>query len=272
MKTRLLVVFLSVLLPPAVYAQTLPASSPYPVRLLDRPTTLPRGDSRLDAFAYVNRVPGDSTSISMVIGGGVGITDQLELGGQVLAFDIAPHTVFINPSFYATYSRNLTKDVAIAPTVQVVCPLKSDDPFFVDVGAALYANIGSWGYVEFAPTLTLNVRGDDSGSTFSFPVTVMRQASEQLNFQLSSGVGFSRFDPRFGLGRRRDALNFNDVTLPVSAEVMYTIPDRAQKKTPLVDLTLQVQWPQLYTRAPGAHSTNANDWSVQIMTSWYFIR
>ena len=71
--------------------------------------------------------------------------------------------------------------------------------------------------------------------------------------------------------RRRDALDFNDLTVPVSAEVMYTVPRRAQK-TPLVDLTLQVQWPQLYTGAPAAHSTNANDWSVQILTSWYFIR
>ena len=171
---------------------------------------------------------------------------------------------------YATYAHSFNKDLRSRRRSAGVS-VESGDPFFVDVGGALYANIGSWGYVAFAPMLSLNVRGDDSGSTLSFPVTLMRQSSERLNFQLSSGTGFSRFDPRFGLARRRDALDFNDVTVPLSAEVMYTIPHRAQK-TPLVDLTLQVQWPQLYTRAAGARSTNANDWSVQILTSWYFIR
>ena len=286
MKRSLVVTLFFPLLPHALQAQTTSppqttsqtqttpqaqTTSPYPVRLLDRPTTLPRGDARLDAFTFVNRAPGSPTTVAIVIGGGVGITDQLEFGGQVVTFDIEPSTVFTNPSLYATYSHNLSKTVAIAPTVQVVYPLKTDDPFFVDVGGALYANIGSWGYVAFAPTLSVNVRGDDSGTTLSLPVTLMRQSSDQLNFQFSSGVGFSRFDPRFGLGRRRDALDFDDLTVPFSAEAMYTIP-HGRKATPLVDLTLQVQWPQLYTRAPGADTTNADDWSVQILSSWYLIK
>jgi hypothetical protein len=279
-RRRLLVILICASLPAIAHAQTTPPqatpaqttpASPYPVRVLDRPTTLPRGDSRLDAFVFVTRTPGSPTTTTMVVGGGVGITDQLEIGGQALAFDIAPDTVFTNPSLYATWSHNISKTVAIAPTVQVVYPLESDDPFFVDVGGTLYVNIGSWGYVAFAPILSVNTRADDSGTTISLPVTLMRQSSERLNFQLTSGVGFARFDPRFGVARRRDALDFNEVTVPVSAEVMYTVPHGTADK-PLVDVTLQVQWPQLYTRAEGMRGTNADDFSVQVMTSWYFIR
>jgi hypothetical protein len=51
---------------------------------------------------------------------------------------------------------------------------------------------------------------------------------------------------------------------------MYTIVHGVQRR-PLVDVTLQAQWPQLYTRVPRQRSTNTDDWTLQLQTSWYFI-
>ena len=247
-----------------------PATSAYPARMLDRPTTLPRGDTRLDAFVFASRVPGSPTTTTMVLGGGVGISDRLEIGGQLVPFEVEPGVVFTNPSVYVTYAFPAGKTVAIAPTLQVVYPLTSDDPFIIDVGGTAYFNVGTWGYLAFAPMFSLNTRGDESGSSLSFPVTIMRQASEQLSFQLTSGAGLSRFDPRFGLSRRSDALEFDEVTIPAAALVTYTVA-HGPTRTALADLTLQFQWPQLYTRAPGMRGTHTDDWTVQIQSSWYFI-
>lgn len=247
-----------------------PATSAYPARMLDRPTTLPRGDTRLDAFAFATHVPGSPTTATMVLGGGVGISDRLEVGGQLAPFEVEPGMVFTNPSVYATYAFSAGKTVAIAPTIQVVYPLKSGDPFIVDVGGTAYVGIGTWGYLAVAPMFSLNTRGDESGSSLSLPLTIMHQASELLSFQITSGAGLSRFDPRFGVSRRSEALDFDEVTVPASALVTYTVA-RGPTRTALADLTLQFQWPQLYTRAPGMRGTHTDDWTVQFQSSWYFI-
>lgn len=247
------------------------AGSPYPIRFLDRPTTLPRGDSRIDAFVFATSVPGNPTSSTTVLGGGVGITDRLEIGGQAVPFEIEPGVVFTNPSVYATYQFAISKTTTIAPMIQAVYPLTAADPFFVDAGGTLYVNVGTWGYVALSPMLSLNARGDESGSSLSFPLTIMRQTSKELSFQVTTGVGLSRFDPRFGVSRRRDALDFNDVTVPATALVTYTVA-HGSSGSALADLTLQFQWPQLYTRAPGVRGQHTDDWTVQIESSWYFIR
>jgi hypothetical protein len=256
---------------PAVGEKTqVPVDSSYSVRILDRPTSLPAGDVRFDAFTFFTRAPGASNTLTAVLGGGVGITNELEVGGQIIPFNIEPGIAYTNPSLYATYIVNVGK-VSLAPTLQSVLPLSSGDPLFIDIGGVAYVNIGQWGYISFAPTLSLNVRQEETGSSVSIPVTLLRQSSEQLTFQVSSGVGLSRFDPRFGVSRRQDALDFNDVTVPLIGIVTYTLPHGAPRR-PLADLTLQVQWPQLYTHAPQITGTHANDWTVALQSSWYFLR
>ena len=273
-----LAVLLTASLPRAAHTQRTPsdsqaqqpAAAAYPARVLDRPTTLPRGDTRLDAFALATRAPGSPTTVTIVLGGGVGLSDRLEMGGQMLPFEVESGMVFTNPSFYATYAFPVSKTAAIAPTIQLVYPLQSADPFILDIGGTVYVNIGTWGYLAFAPTFSLNTRGDESGSSLSFPLTIMHQASEQFSFQVTSGVGLSRFDPRFGLSRRSEALDFDEVTVPAAALVTYTVVRGSQRRA-LADLILQFQWPQLYTRAPEMRGTHLDDWAVQIQSSWYFI-
>jgi FtsP/CotA-like multicopper oxidase with cupredoxin domain len=256
--------------PPAPRGAQATVDSLYPVRLLDRPTTLPRGVARLDLFALASRQPASPTAWTTILGGGVGVTNRLEVGGQVVPITLSPGVPkFTNPSIYATYTFPAGK-LSLAPTAQAVFPLADADPFFVDLGVPMYYNIGTLGYVEFAPTFSVDTRENGAGTSLTFPVTFMRQMTEQFNWQLSSGVGLSRFDPRFGLSRRTESIEFDDVTIPLSALAMYTLEHGAERR-PLVDLSLQFQWPQLYTREPGHRGTNTGDWTVQLQTSWYFI-
>jgi FtsP/CotA-like multicopper oxidase with cupredoxin domain len=242
----------------------------YPVRLLDRPVTLPRGAARLDLFALGSRQPASPTAWTTILGGGVGVTRSLEVGGQIVPLAVSTGTAkFTNPSIYTTYTFSI-RNLSLAPTAQAVFPLADDDPFFVDLGVPMYYNIGTIGYVAFAPTFSVDTRENGAGTSLSFPVTFVRQVTEQFNWQLSSGVGLARFDPRFGLSRRTESIEFDDTTIPLSASAMYTL-EHGHDRRPLVDVTVQFQWPQLYTRVPGQRGTNTDDWAAQVQTSWYFL-
>ena len=196
----------------------------FPVRMLDRPTTLPAGAGRFDAFLLGTAVPGSAFASTGILGGGWGLTDNLEVGGQLIPVALSPTLQYTNPSLYITYGYSLDASTSLAPTLQTVFPLRSGDPFTIDVGAALSINLGQWGEVDVAPTLSLNLHQDGSGTSLSLPLSVMRQASTRFNWQLSTGVGFSRFDPRFSLSRRSEPLDFNDLTIPAGVQVTYTVP------------------------------------------------
>ena len=242
----------------------------FAVRVLDRPTTLPAGARRLDALLLGSRVPGSSFATTGILGGGWGLTSSVEIGGQLVPVALSPTLQYTNPSLYVTYGHSLSASATLAPTLQTVFPLRSGDPFTIDVGAALSINIGAWGEVATSPTLSLDLHGDGNGTSLSLPLTVMRQASTRFNWQLGTAVGFSRFDPRFALSRRSDALDFNDVTIPFSAQVMYTVPRDASADA-MVDVSVQGQFPQLYTNRPELRGWQTNDWTLQLQTSWYFL-
>jgi hypothetical protein len=243
----------------------------FPIRVLDRPTTLPAGALRVDGFLLGSAVPGSSFATTAILGGGWGLTSTLEVGGQLVPVALSPELQYTNPSLYITYGHSLDASTSLAPTLQVVFPLRSGDPFTIDVGAALSVDIGAWGEVETAPTFSINLHQDGNGTSLSLPLTVTRQESTRFNWQLSTGVGVSRFAPRFWLSRRSDALDFNDVTVPASAQVMYTVPRDASADA-LVDIALQGQFPQLYTNRPDLRGWQTNDWTVQLQTSWYVVR
>lgn len=251
--------------PPAV------TDSAYPVRLLDRPTTLPHGASRLDVLAFVSRVPGSAKSWTAIIGGGAGVTNSLEVGGQIVPVALAQGAASLtNPSAYGTYSFSRGK-VSFAPTLQVVYPIADADPFFLDLGVPMDVDIGTLGDLAVSPTMSVDLRANGAGTLLSLPAAFSRQVSNLISWQVSSGVGLSRFDPRFGLSRRRQALEFNDVSVPLSGSVVYTAA-RGIHRGPLVDVSLQAQWPQLYGRTPTGSQWHANDWTIQIQTSWYRLR
>ena len=239
--------------------------------MLDRPTTLPARAGRLDVFLLGSAAPGSSFATTGILGGGWGVTDDLEVGGQLLPVALSPTLQYTNPSLYITYGHSLDAATTLAPTLQTVFPVRSGDPFIVDVGAELSINLGEWGEVATSPTVSVNLHQDGNGTSLSLPLTLMRQAGTRLDWQLSTGVGFSRFDPRFALSRRSEPLDFNDVTIPAGAQVTYTVP-RGASADALLDIVLQAQLPQLYTNRPELRGWQTNDWTVQLQTSWYSLR
>ena len=244
-------------------------SAQYPLRILDRPATLPRGGSRLDATVIADRSPGSPATWLTVLGGGIGITNKLEMGGQLVPAHVRPGIAYVNPSLYATYGFNLGS-VSVAPQLQTVLPLQDGDPFFVDLGATASQNFGAWGQVLMTVTYTLNVRPGIVGTMITIPLALQRQSGERFSWQIASGAGFARFDTRHDLSRHESAVNFSDLTIPLSATVTYTAGSAAPHV--LADFIVQWLWPQLYARGPDEPGWAANNWALQVQTSIYFVR
>lgn len=242
---------------------------PLPVRVLDRPTTLPRGATRLDVYALGNDAPGSDFETTGVIGGGWGVTNTFEIGGELIPFLFTPDVEYTNPSLYATYALRTGRTTSIAPMVQTVIPVRDSDPVILDVGAAFSVDIGRWGEFETAPTLSFNLRG--SGTTFSVPLTLMRQAGRHVSWQIGSGIGFSRFHPRHWLSRRTESFDVDDLTVPAMAMIMYSVENKRSGNA-LLDFSLQGQFPQLYSNGPGDRGWETSDWSLQLQMSWYFVK
>jgi hypothetical protein len=242
----------------------------YPTRVIDRPPTLARGGTRLDLQLLGSRQPGVPAGWLMIVGGGVGAWRALEAGGQVVPITLAPGRVAVaDPSLYAAYGLNALRGTLV-PTVQVVVPLADADPFYVDAGAQYVYTFGQGAFITFTPTFSVNTRADGAGTSFTAPLGFTRQVRDRVTWQLASGVGLSRFEPRSGLSRRREAEEFDDLTVPLSVGATYTIP-RRERRHALGDLTLQLSWPQLYTRAPALRGSHVDDWTIQLLTSWYSV-
>jgi hypothetical protein len=246
------------------------ADSLFPFRVLDRPSTLPRGASRLDVSISASRQPGASAAWLAIVGGGVGVGNGVEVGGQLLPLSLAPGRATVgDPSVYASYAFDAL-GTTFVPTLQVVYPLSDADPFFVDVGVPTSRSVGRAGSIQLSPTLTVNTRADGAGTSITLPILFMRQESAAFSWQLSSGIGLSRFDPRSGLSRRSESEEFDDVTVPLVAEATYSLA-RPGRRKPWADLILQLSWPQLYTRGPARQGSHADDWTLQLQSSWYAI-
>lgn len=269
MRTLILLplVVLGFAFPCRAWAQTA-ADSLYPLRSLDRPTTLPRRAARLDLIALGSHQESSPTGASLIIGGGLGVTKSLEVGGQVIPVSLAPGSVeFLTPSLYVTYALSAGK-ASIAPIAQAVFPVRDSDPFFWDLAVSVDVPVGSAGNLALAPTISVDTRESGLGTTMAIPVTYTRQVTPNFSWQIASGFGLSRFDPRFGISRRSQVFDFNDETIPLSVTALYSVARRGTGH-PIADLIAQWQWPQLYSRVRNAGSVVGSDWGLQLQLSLY---
>lgn len=248
-----------------------PAGTKYPIRIVDRPDTLPHGVTRVDAFGLLQRIPGSPLTATLVFGGGVGITDHLELGGQLVPIQVGPALKFLRPSVYASYSFALSDSIAFVPSAELVYPLHTDEPFFFDLTGDFRFTFDSWGSLDVSPTLSINARGEPFGTAASIPIFFFVQLSDRASVAVASGIGVARFNPRFGVSQRSTVPSFKNLTVPATFQFTWTLPEKTRTQ-PLVDFTLEFDWPQLYTHTTPSVGLQWTDWTVQVITAWYLIQ
>lgn len=242
-----------------------------PLAWAERPLTLTGQTIRADgAFALTRAavvrtdtstgfpVPGHETYLALHLGAGYGITDDIEVGAEVLPLLLSPSVVYDDPSLYALF-RFVSGFADLGATVGVRFPVEGVLTFLpgipvrlhlspsvrLDTGALLEIAIADRVDADNVPILTPRV-----------PVELSVSATPQIF--LGAGTGWL----------------FPDVTehmrplQSLSVFAGYTVPTDAG---PLADLRVRFGFPQLLHYSPGEGDVVVADvWELVLQANVYF--
>jgi hypothetical protein len=254
---------------------------------------VPRASVRLDADSTAGLTGRNATALDAAAGFGIGVTDALEIGAQVLPLDIAPDLAYGAPSLYAALGAQLSDAAYLTPKIRGFLPVTDaagDGMLDAELRLAL---LGARA-VRFEVAGAGNARFDrntgaiDTG--WAVPVALTLQPAKRLFFTVDSAVASDPFDARFRAPRSAQegvataatgatarlaqagtpAGTPQDVGTPV-APAMAHVPLGATIGTSLgrpnrsvTDLSLGVLFPSLGQLSAGQASLRPNDYTVLV--------
>ena len=242
---------------------------PLPIRNIDRPTTLATGVLRLDTDVQTVGAAGTTPSVDALVGLGLGLGSQLEVGAQAIPLSLVPTFAYTQPTLYVTWGANLGQHASVAPTVQAGLPIQQGDTWLIDVDTNAALTLGKDWELAASPSLSL-APGDALGSSLSLPITLLWQARDRVFLQALSGVGLDAFDVRRQISHSQEPIDFQSLTVPAGLSCGATL---GRDGGPLADLQVQADWPQLY-RSQGETGGQTGgqtggldlaDWSVLLL-------
>lgn len=231
------------------------AAPEYPLPAAARPPTLPRASVRVEADSTIGTGPGPA-DVDLAAGFAVGVTDELELGAQVLPFDVAPTLEYTAPSLYGAYAGELSDVAYLTPSVRLFVPVLEGDRPLADAAAtlrlmadqALRLDLGGATRVAF---------GEEVEAAFAAPVSVVLQPDRRLFVTADSAVSTDPFDTRFRMPEHLG--DRSDVYVPFGASMGVTM-GRANRS--LTDVSLGVHFPSLARFEGGQSALRTDDFLV----------
>lgn len=232
----------------------------YPLRVAQRPITLPERTLRIDAgfnAAYVDACVtvlgrtscSGATATALNVGAGFGITPDLEVGALVLPLQLTSEFAFGNPSVYARYRFVRTDQIQVGADLRLVVPARSGSSFGVQLGVpvAFYVNetfqvqTGLYYSSSFSDPL---VHG------LSVPAAFNLNLSDNLHLGLRTGIELPFRNPGEGL------------TLPLGLEVGYTLAQAGNR--PLVDIAPYFNFPAFLTPGSSGDVVQSSLWTTGV--------
>jgi hypothetical protein len=211
-----------------------------PVPVVARSPTLPRASVRLDADSTVGMNATDATGVDLAAGFGVGVTDDFELGAQLVPIDLSPEVTYTAPSLYAAYGAELSDSVQLIPMARIFLPLGPDVVPMLDASAKLA--LISQRDLRFTITPSANITFMDGQTepAFAAPVALVLQPDRRFFVSLDSGVSTDPIDLRFLMPRPGD----QDRTLfiPVGGSIGTTV---GRPRDAVADISAGVYWPRM---------------------------
>lgn len=191
------------------------AQQTYPRRYVNRPLWLPHGGVRVDGAFPLHSVdaPGQDrlNTFSALIGIGVGIIPNLEIGAVALPLQLAEEFDYRNPSFYASYRWVSTKLLDLGLRADVSIPFQDAresfdgavipfSPWFGDVAVGIPLRL------RFVDAVRLDI-GAHLGFVFTDPLGTRITLPVKLAFQLTDTVFIG---PQSGV----QIINGDEATVP----------------------------------------------------------
>src|ERR1019366_1049337 len=184
----LLALSVAMLLPSAARADDPP---PVPLRLVDRPLTLPSGVLRGDlGFSYLRFGSADGAGAS--VSGGYGITDDLEVDATVLPLALAPALQYGNPTVSGTYRFVHERAVEVGGSLGVTL-ITRDTQLFGNATLApsvpVLLRLGDLARIDTGVVLPITVGGPSTLAGLWIPATATFQILDPLYLGATTGLG-----------------------------------------------------------------------------------
>ncbi|MEZ4234951.1 MAG: hypothetical protein R3F59_02055 [Myxococcota bacterium] len=236
------------------------AAPEMPVPVANRPATIPRATVRVDADTTIGTGSGP-VPVDLAAGFGVGVTDQFELGAQVLPLDLAPGAVqYLSPSLYATYGAELSKVATFAPTLRVFVPIGTSQQALLDGKAmfrfnadrALRLDVGGVATVAF---------DEQTATALAAPLSLTVSPDKRVFLTADTAISTDPTDTRFRMPRPTDA---DGVYVPLGASIGTTF---GRANHTLTDVAIGAHLPSFAHFHPGGTDVTTDDLTVMASLS-----
>jgi hypothetical protein len=265
--------------PAAAQASRRPA---LPVRLAERPLTLPKGTLRVDTDIHIERVAltiadpftGISetfgeTFVSWRSGAGFGISDDFEAGAQVLPLLFSPDFEFLDLVLYGMYRFHSTDSLQVAARAELVLPTYSDTalalnmPVLYRASANLRIDTGVQLFFRFGDASTIGL-GAPLSSFYAQPLPTRSLAGIPfiLNYNLSDNLFLGA---RSGLSVMDFEAFGDSIAVPLGAQAGYSI---ALEGTGILDVTARFEFPW-FINSVGGDAVNTDLWQLTFAGNFY---
>lgn len=237
----------------------------YPLRVTQRPLTIPQRTVRIDAGFHANRYEAcftvlgsrscsGATTTHLNLGGAFGILDDLEVGATLIPLRLTDDFAFTNPSLYGRYRFMRTDQMQLAADLSLTIPVQSGSSFGMSVG------VPAWFYLNEGFQIQTGLYYQ---ATFSDPVShgLWVPAVFNINVMDNLHVGI-----RTGL-----SLPFQNtgdtLSLPLGVEVGYALAGANNR--PLVDIVPYFNFPQFLVPGSSGDVIGSGYWSTGVNARVY---
>ena len=188
-----------------------PGGTRFPVRLVERPLTLTRGIYGLTFDLGVSQLAPEVPIVSFLAGTGYGISDDFEIGINVLpvTFSPAAGTGLEYPSVFLKY-RLVRGAFEVAVGAQSQLPFGS--PIAISAGFMFRAHLGRFAVIDCSPTAGA-LFGDQIEANARAPVEIGLQFGERFALSLKGEANYADFYPE-------------RLVANASVKLSYTIPNQ----------------------------------------------
>jgi hypothetical protein len=235
-------------------ASAIGVGSPVPIRLVDRPLTMPIGVVRGDLALYFQHPRTWGGAISA----GYGVTDDLELDATIIPMTFAPTVQYGDPSLSGTYRFFNQPAVEIGLFLGVTVLTHDDDIrgyFNVDPGIPILVRLGEIVRVDTGLFVPVTF-GGHPGTVLSaiVPVRATLQITDPLYVGANTGLGIADFSHPG-----------DTIYAPLGIFGGYAI---SLGCTALVDLSAHIGFPDLYVSGVRGNTVTDN-WVTGVTASVY---
>ncbi len=241
------------------------SSDDYPLRLVSRPQTVPQNAAHLDAQLYTTSVlvcvgaelrpPCSPVSAWYLnLGGGFGLTRELEVGVTVVPLQYIANVEVNDPSLYGRYQFFNAHGVQASAQLTAWIPIRSGTSFAFNAALPVWVNLTDRLQLQTGLSYSLTL-SDPISHSLAIPLLVNLNIVDAVHVGLRTGVNLPFKDTG------------DTMSVPLGFEVGYAV--RGSSNRPLLDLLAQLSFPRFLAPGSSGDVVITDPWVASLTARFY---